>query len=76
MYKVSGKSTTHKVNYDVISKSYDDIREADVVLINYFLEEIPGDQVVLENQKGFGKFQSPFQNSLKAMPAQPRIPFS
>ncbi len=32
------------IDYNEISKIYDDVREADIVLINHFLEQIPGDQ--------------------------------
>jgi len=31
-----------QVNYNEISKIYDDVREADIVLVNHFLEELPG----------------------------------
>lgn len=33
-----------KLNYNKISKQYDDVREADVELINKFLEEITLDE--------------------------------
>lgn len=33
-----------KLNYNKISKQYDDVREADVELINKFLEEITFDE--------------------------------
>ena len=33
----------HQVNYNEISKIYDDVRSGDIVLINHFLQEIPGE---------------------------------
>lgn len=31
-----------QVNYNEISKIYDDVREGDIILVNHFLEELPG----------------------------------
>lgn len=46
------------VNYNEISKIYDDVREGDTVLINHFLEELPGNRAlnVLDIGCGTGNY--------------------
>jgi ubiquinone/menaquinone biosynthesis C-methylase UbiE len=38
------KKTMPQVDYNEISKVYDDVREGDIILVNRFLEELPGSQ--------------------------------
>jgi ubiquinone/menaquinone biosynthesis C-methylase UbiE len=35
-----------KIDYNEISKIYDDVREGDIILINHFLEELPENQAL------------------------------
>jgi ubiquinone/menaquinone biosynthesis C-methylase UbiE len=51
------------VNYNEISKIYDDVREGDVVLINHFLQELPADEGlrVLDIGCGTGNYTDLFQ---------------
>ncbi len=52
-----------QVNYNEISKIYDDVREGDIVLINHFLQELPpdGDLNILDIGCGTGNYTDLFQ---------------
>jgi ubiquinone/menaquinone biosynthesis C-methylase UbiE len=52
-----------QVNYDEISKIYDDVREGDLALINHFLQELPPDDglTVLDIGCGTGNYTDLFQ---------------
>jgi ubiquinone/menaquinone biosynthesis C-methylase UbiE len=56
------------VNYDEISKIYDDVREGDIVLINHFLQEIPPDDAlnILDIGCGTGNYTDLFQKVTRA----------
>lgn len=51
------------VNYNEISKIYDDVREGDVILVNHFLQELPSDDFlrVLDIGCGTGNYTDLFQ---------------
>jgi ubiquinone/menaquinone biosynthesis C-methylase UbiE len=51
------------VNYNEISKIYDDVREGDVILINHFLQELPSDDglTILDIGCGTGNYTDLFQ---------------
>lgn len=51
------------VNYNEISRIYDDVREGDVALINHFLQELPSDDglIVLDIGCGTGNYTDLFQ---------------
>lgn len=51
------------VNYDEISKIYDDVREGDIVFINHFLQELPPDNGlnILDIGCGTGNYTDLFQ---------------
>ena len=53
------------VNYDEISKIYDDVREGDLVLINHFLQELPPDDglKILDIGCGTGNYTDLFQKA-------------
>jgi SAM-dependent methyltransferase len=57
-----------QVDYDEISKIYDDVREGDIVLINYFLDEIPVEQPlnILDIGCGTGNYTDLFQKVTQA----------
>jgi ubiquinone/menaquinone biosynthesis C-methylase UbiE len=52
-----------QVNYNEISKIYDDVREGDVILINHFLQELPPDDSlnILDIGCGTGNYIDLFQ---------------
>ena len=52
-----------QIDYDEISKIYDDVREGDVTLINHFLNELPslGSVIVLDLGCGTGNYTDLFQ---------------
>ncbi len=56
------------VNYNEISKIYDDVREGDVTLINHFLQELPSDDGlrVLDIGCGTGNYTDLFQKVTQA----------
>jgi ubiquinone/menaquinone biosynthesis C-methylase UbiE len=56
-----------QVNYDEISKVYDDVREGDVVLINQFLKELPSRDGlnVLDIGCGTGNYTDIFQRATR-----------
>ncbi len=56
------------VNYNEISKIYDDVREGDVVLINHFLQELPPDETlkILDIGCGTGNYTDLFQKVTQA----------
>lgn len=56
------------VNYNEISKIYDDVREGEVVLINHFLQELPPDEGlrVLDIGCGTGNYTDLFQKLTKS----------
>ena len=51
------------VNYNEISKNYDDVREGDILLINHFLQEISSDDAltILDIGCGTGNYTDLFQ---------------
>ncbi|RPI93540.1 MAG: class I SAM-dependent methyltransferase [Chloroflexi bacterium] len=57
-----------QVNYDEISKIYDDVREGDVILINHFLQELPPDDSlnILDIGCGTGNYASLFQKATQS----------
>ncbi len=57
-----------QIDYNEISKIYDDVREADIVLINHFLEEIPanGPLHVLDIGCGTGNYTDLLQKVTQA----------
>lgn len=56
------------VNYNEISKIYDDVREGDVVFINHFLQELPSEDglIVLDVGCGTGNYTDLFQRVTQA----------
>jgi ubiquinone/menaquinone biosynthesis C-methylase UbiE len=56
------------INYNEISKTYDDVREGDVVLINHFLQELPPDDSlnILDIGCGTGNYTDLFQKVTQA----------
>jgi ubiquinone/menaquinone biosynthesis C-methylase UbiE len=56
------------VDYNEISKTYDDVREGDVMLINHFLQEIPAQDSlnVLDIGCGTGNYTNLFQKLTQA----------
>lgn len=56
------------VNYNEISKIYDEVREGDVILINHFLQELPPDDLlrVLDIGCGTGNYTDLFQKVTQA----------
>ncbi len=56
------------VNYDEISKIYDDVREGDIVLINHFLQELPPDGAlnILDIGCGTGNYTDLLQKVTQA----------
>jgi len=56
------------VDYDEISKIYDDVREGDFVLINHFLQELPidDDLKILDIGCGTGNYTDLFQRVTRA----------
>lgn len=60
------------VNYNEISKVYDDVREGDVILINHFLQELPeGDNLrILDIGCGTGNYTDLFQKATQAKHCQ------
>lgn len=61
-----------QVNYDEISKTYDDVRDADIVLVNHFLREMPADAPlrVLDIGCGTGNYTDLFQRLTQERNAQ------
>ncbi len=57
-----------QVNYNEISKIYDDVREADIVLINHFLRELPPEEglKILDIGCGTGNYTDLFQKVTQA----------
>lgn len=51
------------VNYNEISKIYDDVRDGDIILINHFLQELPADDAlhILDIGCGTGNYTDLFQ---------------
>src|SRR5512133_3441727 len=51
------------VNYNEISRIYDDVREGDIALINHFLQELPSDDGlnILDIGCGTGNYTDLFQ---------------
>jgi len=51
------------VDYNEISKIYDEVREADIILINHFLQELPSDDAlnILDIGCGTGNYTDLFQ---------------
>jgi ubiquinone/menaquinone biosynthesis C-methylase UbiE len=60
------------VNYNEISKIYDDVREGDVILINHFLRELPthGSLKILDIGCGTGNYTDLFQKITQAKGCQ------
>ncbi len=56
------------VNYNEISKIYDDVREGDIVLINHFLQELPPEEgiKILDIGCGTGNYTDLFQKVTQA----------
>jgi len=56
------------VNYNEISKIYDDVREGDVILIDHFLQELPADDFlkILDIGCGTGNYTALFQKVTQA----------
>ncbi len=56
------------VNYNEISKIYDDVREGDIVLINHFLQELPPEDglTILDIGCGTGNYTDLFQKVTQA----------
>lgn len=56
------------VNYNEISKIYDDVREGDIVLINHFLQELPPDDAlnILDIGCGTGNYTDLLQKVTQA----------
>jgi ubiquinone/menaquinone biosynthesis C-methylase UbiE len=63
-----GAPTMQLVDYNEISKIYDDVREGDVILINHFLQEIPYHDAsnVLDIGCGTGNYTDLFQKLTQA----------
>ena len=57
-----------QVDYNEISKIYDDVREGDITLINHFVKEIPADRplTILDIGCGTGNYTDFFQKLTKA----------
>ncbi len=57
-----------QVNYNEISKIYDDVREGDIVLINHFLQELPPEEgiKILDIGCGTGNYTDLFQKVTQA----------
>jgi ubiquinone/menaquinone biosynthesis C-methylase UbiE len=55
--------TMQPVNYNEISKIYDDVREGDVILINHFLQELPANDAlnILDIGCGTGNYTDLFE---------------